>query len=401
MLLASAPAAALAQNADGSNATPAILDQLSRAGYEPRTLRVGTTTIASEIGVEARYDSNIYATQTDAIDDVIFIITPRIRIDGLTDRLRYSADVFADFRQYSEQDSENQTTFGIAGTANFTIDRGNGLSAGARFERLAETRNDPEANTGRNLPPRLLDLVSGNLGYAFERGRLGLDLNGTAQHLDYRNPEDAERSLASYYASLRISFLASARYAFFATPYINRRDFDEAVDISGVDRDTTTAGIVGGVRLLTTGTWSGDIGFGAFSANPDDPSLETFSGFAASANLGWSPNPRTVLTLRGSSGDSATVRAGAIGRIDSRLSLRLDQEIRHNLRFTATLSYQKTTYRGLDTDLRTVFAATQVEYLVNRAVALFVVANFASRDADPEQDSFDRNYVGIGIRLRH
>jgi hypothetical protein len=395
------PVAASAQNADGSNATLMLSDRLPRPGYEPRNLRIGSATIAAEVGFETRYDSNIFAVSTAPIADVIFIATPRLVINGEADRLVYDGQAFADLRRYADQTSESQSTFGVAGGANYAVDSSNRIVAAARIERLAETRNDPEANTNLGLPPRLLDSVSGRLEYAHNTGRAELEIRGAAGHLGYRQPEDAERSLATYYLALRASLVATPAIALFIQPYVNRRNFDLAVDNSGVDRDMTTFGVIGGVRLTTTGRWSGEIGIGAFRANPDDPSLQSFSGFASNANITWSPQARTTVTLRGASGDAATVRAGAIGRFDTSINLRIDQEVRHNLRFSASVGYQRTQFRGLPNTLRTRFATAQVEYLLNRTVSLFMTGNIAARRAEPATDGFDRSYVGIGLRLRH
>ena len=400
-LLCAGHGAALAQNADGSNATATISDDLPRPGYEPRNLRIGAATLAGQIGFETRYDSNVFAVSVNPLSDVIFIITPRVAIDGVGDRLKYHGEVFADIREYAEQSSESHTTFGAAGSAGYTFSQNHRLAGGARFERLAETRNDPEANTNLGLPPRLLDFVGGNLEYGYQAGRFGLELRGAATHLGYLAPEDAERSLASYNLAVRATLVATPVLALFIQPYVNRRNFDQAFDDSGIDRDMTTLGIIGGARLTTTDRWSGEIGIGAFNANPDDASLRSFSGFAASANIAWSPSRRTTVTLKGASGDTATVRAGAIGRSDSSINLRIDQEVRHNLRFTATIGYQKTNYTGLPNELRTVFGSAQVEYLMNRVVSLFVTGNYAERRANPTTDNFDRGYIGIGIRLRH
>ena len=400
-LLLAVPGAALGQSADTSNASSALSSNLPRPGYEPRTLRFGTTTLAVEVGLETRYDSNVFAVSVKPIDDVIFLLTPRLTLDGEYGQLKLKSEVFADIREYADNGSESQATFGIATSGKYTPGRGHSLSGGARVERFVESRNDPEANTRLGLSPRLVNAVSANLAYGFQRNRLGLDLRGEIQHLGYVPPEDAERSLTTLYTAARVSFIASPRLAVFVQPYVNRRNHDQPLDNSGVDRDITTLGVIAGARLSIADRWNGEVGVGAFRANPDDVSLRSFSGLAANANLVWSPAARTSVTLRGSSGDTATVRAGAIGRADLRASLRIDQEIRHNLLFAATVGYQETRYRGLPNQLRTAFVSAQAEYLLNRVAALFFEVNYARRRANPATDGFNRGYVGIGIRLRH
>lgn len=397
--LQSAPA--VAQSADGANATSVLADQLPRRGFEPRVLRIGATTIASGLSVETRYDSNVFAVSRDAIDDVIFIINPRITIDGVYGKLKARGEIFADIREYVDNGSESRTTFGIAGSGTYLAGRSDSINTGFRAERFAESRNDPEAGDRLGLSPRLVNAVGGHLAYDHAGSRFGFRLRGDVQDLDYIPPEDEDRSLTSMSALARLSYSASPRLGLFVQPYVNRRDQHSPVDDNGVDRDATTFGVIAGAQLSITGSWSGEAGFGAFRSNPDDPSLASFSGFAASADLTWSPQPRTVVTLRGFSGDAATVRAGAIGRTDQRISLRLDQEIRHNLLFAASVAYNQTNYRGLPNELRTFFAEVQGEVLLNRLVSVFATASHARRRANPSTDGFDRSYVGLGFRLRH
>lgn len=398
-VLASASPAG-AQSADATNATSPLASNLPRPGFEPRTLRLGATTIVSEIAIEARHDSNIFAVSRAPVDDVVLIASPRISADGRYGKLTAHGEIFADIREYLDNGSESRATFGVAASGNYLATRSDSFNAGFRAERFAESRNDPEANS-QTFSPRLVNAVSANLGYDHEGSRFGIRLRGAIQHLDYIPPEDAERSLTSISTLLRASYIASPRMSLFVQPYANRRDHDRQLDSSGIDRDVTTLGAVAGVRLSITGNLSGEAGVGVFSANPDDVSLPAFSGFAANADLSWSPQPRTILTLRGFSGDAATVRAGAIGRTDQLISLRLDQEIRHNLLFAVTLGYQQINYRGLPNELRTVSAQGQGEYLVNRLVSIFVNASYARRRASPATDSFNRRYLGIGVRLRH
>lgn len=389
-----------AQNADTSNASSQLTDELPRPGYEPRTLRLGSIDIATSLSLETRYDSNVFAAARRPADDLVLILSPRLRIDGGLGNVKLRGDIHADTRNYASNGSEDHVDFGVGASGSYTIDRRNSLQAAARADRFAESRNDPDANVGRTLSPRLVDALEGRLGYDFEGNRFGLSLSGEVRRLDYRLPEDSDRSLTSTQASARFSLLAFPSLALFARPYVNRRDFDQAVDDSGIDRDATTLGVILGARLSGTGRWSGQAGIGAFRSNPDDPSLRSFSGFAASADLTWTPRRRTVFTLRGFSGDVATVRAGAIGRTDARISLKVDQEIRHNLLFGASAGYQHVRYRGLSNESRTLFAAAQTEYLVNRTVGLFLDVSYARRRANPSTDNFNRSYVGVGIRLR-
>ncbi len=396
------PAAAVhGQSADGSNASSELTDALPRPGYQQRTWRFGSTSVATQMAVEARYDSNVFAVSRKPIDDFIAIITPRIQVDGVYDNLKLHGQIFADIREYASNGSENHAGFGIAATGSYDIDSRNTLVAGARGERFTESRNDPEANVRRTLTPRQINAASGQIGYTLERNHFTFSADAEIQHYDYLQREDAERSLSSLQASFRAGLVVTPTIAVFVRPFVNVRNYDLAFDSTGINRDATTLGLIGGIKLSGTGRWSGSAGVGAFRSNPDDPSLRTFSGVAANADLAWSPRRRTVIKLRAFSGDVATVRAGAIGRADTRVGVSLDQEVRHNLLFNASAGYAEVRYRGLPNVLHTASVSAQLEYLLDNVFGVFVDTSYTRRRANPTTDSFNRAYVGIGFRIRH
>jgi hypothetical protein len=184
-------------------------------------------------------------------------------------------------------------------------------------------------------------------------------------------------------------------------PFVNRRDARLAVDRTGVDRDLTTYGAQLGVQLDVADRWTGALGIGRFRSNPDDPSLDSYGGFSMSGNLVWSPDARTRLILNGFSGDVATVRVGATGRIDTRIGLKLEQEIRHNLLAFAGIGWQQSRFRGTNPNtLESVPVSAEVEWLANRNFSLFGLVRHENRRADLIRDRFKRTEAGIGIRIR-
>jgi hypothetical protein len=108
------------------------------------------------------------------------------------------------------------------------------------------------------------------------------------------------------------------------------------------------------------------------------------------------------LTFNLARGDVATVRSGATNRTDTQISLRVDQEARHNFLLEAEISWLGTQYRGIvPRSQRTLQARAEARYLVNRVLAPFVAVGFARRDADLAQDRFTRATVELGVRIRY
>src|SRR3546814_20266826 len=81
-------APAFAQNADKIR-LKSVLD-LPREGYEPRTLHAGNIIIRPEMDVRGEYDSNIYADETDEVDDFVLVAAPRVRFALNNDLLKWT-----------------------------------------------------------------------------------------------------------------------------------------------------------------------------------------------------------------------------------------------------------------------------------------------------------------------
>lgn len=375
---------------------------LPRKGYEPKGIKVGTTMIALSADLTALYDTNVYATSSGERDDILFVAAPRIDANSDFGRLQLHSQMHASIRQYVDETTENATSFGLGAGGNYSISRAHSLKANVQYDRAIERRSDPEARGGRLDSPRKIDIPQAEIGYNFEGNRIDIDAEAAVQRFDYRAASDDDRDMTAYRASLGSTLRLSAPLNAFAQVYVTRRDFDTRADISGVDRDATTYGVIAGVRRDLSTKLRGRVGVGVFRMNPADPALSAFTGIAANGEVIWSPQPRTAVTFQVFRGDVATVRAGASGRIDSRATIRLDQEVRHNIVMHAAASYRDTTYRGLSTrNLKTLSGEVGVEYLLNRHMSAFALASYTKRDADLALDQFDRGIVGIGLRLRY
>lgn len=374
---------------------------LPRPGYEPRVTRIGPATLRLQVDIAALYDTNVYATSAAAIDDTIIHVRPRADLEWSTASMDLYAEAYADARRHFDIGRENATSFGAALGGSAALAKAHSVRTEARFDRAIESRSDPEARAPITVPPRKIDILSSELGYTFTGTRFGVDLSGGVQRFSYLDPGERDRNLRIYRGSARVSWKPAAPVAFYLEGYANRRDFDLATDVNGVDRDATTLGLLLGVSREVSPKLRGRIGAGVFRADPDDPGLPGFTGFAANGEIIWSPLPRTQITSTVFRGDVATVRAGATGRTDTRASVRIDQEARHNLLWYAVLAWTRNDFRGLTANQQdTLSAELEAEFLINRTFSAFAGASYAKRYSDRPLDEFSRGRFQVGVRIR-
>ncbi len=375
---------------------------LARPGYEPRTLTAGGFVLVPSIETDATYNDNIFATPDQRRGDTIFDIQPRLTGELKRSTFDLKTDVHADLIRYVNTPRENVNTFGTKFDATKTMGASQALNAVLTYDRTYERRSDPEADFDRSLPPALINLATGDFSYSYKGGRAGVIARVTVNWLDYLPAADDDRDLMTYRGSVRGLLNITPRVAIYIEPFVNRRDARLRVDRSGIDRDTTTSGGLAGLSFDITDRLQGNIGAGVFHADPDDHRLKGFTGVAASGRVTWHPRVRTAVVVDVFRGDVATIRTGAIGRVDTRAGISIDQEARHNLILHGGFGIDNIHYRGsIDRDQRYVSGTAEARYLMNRYFTVVLNTIYTHRGADQEVDRFHRWESKLGIRVAY
>jgi len=376
-------------------------EQTPPPGYERRAIQLGAWTVMPELRVTASADSNIFATSTNAEEDIIFLVEPKVKFERATDELTIAGDAHATVRQYAENTGENINLFGANGRLRYRATPSQSVTAGLGFDRTFQRRDDPERNDDLNLPLTPIANFTADAGYSYRPGRLGVDARIGVLKTDYDEPIDDERDLTAYRGSVRGLAGLSSRVDAFVEAYGVWRDFRLPIDLSGADRDGETLGGNAGLALDFTDKLTGEVSAGVFRASFDDPTLDEFTGFGASGALTWIPQQRTALVLNVFRGDVATNRAGASGRVDARASLKVFQEVRHNLRARLETGYRHGEFRGADQTQDDFTAGAAMEYMLNRHLAAEVGYSYRDRAATNPLDEFSAHHVGISLIARY
>ncbi|MCF8709897.1 outer membrane beta-barrel protein [Rhizorhapis sp. SPR117] len=392
-------APALAQQ-DMDGRYPSVLD-LPRKGYEPRTIQVGSLIIRPEMEVSGEYDNNIYALQSNKVDDFILTATPRLDFNLDHETLVLGAETFASFRRYADNTTENSTTFGGKAHVALKPTAMSNLAGGIGFVRAIEDRGDPEARLATDIGPRRFNDLSGDLSYRITGGHMGVEASGEVHKLDYLSVLDDERDHTSYRGALRGFYRVSPLMSVFMQGYFNRRAFSLSTDNTGIKRNANTFGGSAGVQIDPGGKLRGEVNAGIFRFDPDDASLKPYTGLQFGADLTYSLTPRSAITFAAFRGDVATVRNGATSRTDTRFTLGLDQEIRHNLLYKARISWRETNFRGTSEKQRTLGGNMELEYIFGRHVSLAALGRYAHRNSNIPGEDYERFRGGLALRLKY
>jgi hypothetical protein len=377
-----------------------VLD-LERPGYEPRRIKLGNILLSPELDVGVTYNSNIYAAHVDRRDDFVTRIQPRLTIEEDEGRFQWHGELSGELRRYASNGRENSESYGAVGTFAALLSQQLTVTGTAGYRRAVENRADPEVRQNPTLGPPLFDVLNGELQMRVEGSRLGFSLKGQAEKYDFVARANDDRDFTSYRGTARLFYRLSPMFDGYVQGYVNQRNFRRADIGSGASRDGRTIGGLVGVQVNPSGKLRGDIGAGVFRYKPESAFFESFSGFALEGSLIYSPRQRTALILDVFSGDVATVRNGASGRIDRSARLTVQQEIRHNLIASAAFRYRQTRYRGIDSRLNTIGGDVDIEYLLNRHLSLALTGQLVKRTGGNDMDRFERSRIGIALRMRY
>ena len=393
VVLASAPANA--QSSIDSDSRPFEL----APEYNPLGVRLGQATLYPALSLLAEHDSNIYAEPENEKDDRILYLVPRLRAEVTGGAWQFRGIAQAQVRRYLKYKTENSTSGLVEGDARWSPREGETFRANGSWQRLTEDRGDPEASDNPNARPRRLNLFRGELHYRREGGTWLLGVGGQVNRFDYLAGADVFRDHSSYAGQASLGRRVGGLTYVTVTTFVNRLEFNRA-DITGINRDATTYGVRGGVTINPGGILHGEASIGAFRFEPKDKAIGAYTGLSLAGNLVYRPTQRTTLILESFRGNVATFRAGAVSRTDTRFQMTLQQEIRHNL-FGRLAGYSRNSdYRGNRKSERTRGVEAEIDYLLNRHVAVSFNARYANRSSADPLERFGRFRATVGVRLR-
>lgn len=369
--------------------------------FVPTPLTLGGATV--EIGGIARieYDSNIYAQAFGEKDDFRAVLRPYVELNRKGGAIDLTARAEGDFRRYFQYGSENAEGGKVAAGVDWAPSTSDKLSADTSWQHIIEDRGEPEGNTQPSIGPRELNALEGELGYTHQGARIGFMLRGTASRFRYTKAIDDNRDLDNLGALARVMLRVSPLMNGFVEGFVSKRDFRQVPQTGELNRDSRTYGGRAGIAIDPGGTIRGEAAVGVYRFDPRDSRIDARTRLSAQVGLVYSPQPRTALTLDGFIGNVATYRTGVQSREDMRFRLGVSQEIRHNLRGELGLVYRRSKYFGTGLTEKIYGVTGELEYALNRRIALAATARWSKRNSTDPLDDYDRTRAGLELRVHY
>jgi hypothetical protein len=133
----------------------------ARPELDPLGVRMGSFLFFPQLGVAARYDDNLFASETGEIDDTITVVSPEFRLqsDWNNHALNFVAGAEAGY--YADNSTEDYVDYFAGADTRLDVTRASKISASAMYSILHEARGDPEADDAALEPTDYSRLAAG------------------------------------------------------------------------------------------------------------------------------------------------------------------------------------------------------------------------------------------------
>jgi hypothetical protein len=371
--------------------------QRDRPEFDPLGIRAGSFLIFPSIGVSESYDTNVFATPDDEVDDFITNVEPRVEVVSDFPRHALAFSTGADVAFYASETGENYQDFFVNGDGQLDVTRDSVLTADVSAGRFHIGRDDPE-DIGTAEPIEYWS-YGGGLAYTHAFNRLNFRLTGQAEREDYTDTNglsNDDRDVNEYDLLFRTGFLVSPRFNTFVEGRYNIEDrTNEDPTEPSQDSDGWEARV--GTEVDITALLFGEAFVGYRKQYFDDEAFDSEDGFSFGVDLTWNPTTLTTVGLTGGADFEPTVQAGASSDFETRVALAVDHELLRNVLIGATAAYERDDFTGIDRLDETYEIGGRATYLLNRYLYLRGGYTFEDRTSDDPGEEFTDHLFTIGI----
>jgi hypothetical protein len=158
--------------------------QRPRPDFDPVPVPVSSFYLYPAMTLASYYDTNIYATQTDLHDDVVWKIDPSLAVVSNWGRHAVALTAVGDINRYTHRDEENFEGGVIQAEGRYDITEQTWLGSTLGYQRVTEPRSSPTAPGNADAPAQYDLLQAGGEAYRGV-GRVKAKLNYDYALYDY------------------------------------------------------------------------------------------------------------------------------------------------------------------------------------------------------------------------
>lgn len=350
----------------------------------PDGYQLGSFLVRPELGVSLMYDSNIYATRTDEVDDSITLISPSVNLRSQWARHKLNLSAGATAAHYSATDSENYEDYWADAEGRYDLSSETNLFGGLGYARDHEDRSSPD-DTLVGGGPTTFDSQRAHGGIAHGWGKLSVRLGSTFEALDYQdagsvNQDDRDRDLIGLGA--RLNYRLNPRYVVFGQVVRDIRAYDQPVDDNNLDRDSRGNRFGIGFNGIFSNRLNGSATLGYLNQSYDDATFSDVSSIDFSGRLTFRATAATNLVASIERTLEETTLNNASGYLYTASSLEAVHRIDGRLRATAGITAARADYQGISRNDDSYSAEIGLRYMLSPRMYLAASYRVLTRDSN-------------------
>lgn len=382
-----------------------------RPEVEALGVRAGSFLFLPRLEVGATYDSNVFATENNKEDDIIWVINPELRIRSDFSRHALNFTATGALGRYREFESENYSDYLVQLDGRVDVLRDINVDARFFHAQEHEGRGDPDAEAGL-AEPQIYTRSGGVLGYNHVFNRVRTRLTGAAEYFAYDNvrrldgttSRQNDRDRWELTTGLRVGYEVYPGYEGFVQGNLSRIIYRVSPNYSGINRDSHGYEVVAGAAVDLTGVLSGELFAGYLSRSYQDDQLKDFGGLGFGGRLNWAVTQLTTITgsLRREVRETTTASAGGVASSYARtlVAVGVDHELLRTLLLNGRAQYYEDSYEGIERTDEVYTFGVGATYLINRNVYLTGGYTYETRQSDANIQEYDSNLIFLRLGLQ-
>lgn len=383
-------------------------------GYEPIGYRAGDVFFYPQLLTTARFDSNVYASETARQSDWAVILSPQLTVrygkgtpgaQFSPSRFSYKLDLNADIYRFRELKGENRIDARGRLATNWEISQDLQLDTIVDVARRHEERGESSSPQNAATPVPFNDL-RGEATLTRALGRFGVALNAGVRNLTYENVDafdgtvlnqsDRDGTIVSTY--IKPFFEFSPGYRAFVRVKGNWRDYAATGENN---RNSDGYEVRGGVDFVVTPLILGSVEAGYMSQSYENPLIQPVDGFSFKGELTWLATALVTIRARAERSIAETLTPDFGPRLDTAFGGQIDYELLRNVVVSGIASFKQEDFQDSPRKDDVIRLSAGIDYAMNRHLRVGARYDFVSRDSTLPTYTFDKHVVMFNVTAQH
>jgi len=386
-----------------------------RPDLSAKGIRTGGFLFYPEIKAEGEFDSNIYATDdnnVDDVDDFIAIVKPSFRLQSNWNSNSFALFAGADIGRYADNSAEDYEDFNVGASGRIDMSHGSNIFVDLTYADMHEDRGSPDS-VGTQAEATTFSTLKAIAGFKRDEGVMSFAVDGSYEKNDYDDArlngggrlENDDRDRETIRSSVRIGFDLNDDYEAFVKFATVAVEYDDSRLDGGPLRDSDGWDVVGGAAFNVGGSSVGEFYVGYVKRDFDKASFADASEMKFGASMLWSGDltsfkvaiDRDVAETTLEADNASGQRVASAGILSTSYSARIEHELRRNLLLGADISYNKMDFINTVRDDDVTKLGLGAKYLLNRTFSLNADYKFDKRSTNEVNQDYKRHSFIVSL----